>query len=66
MGLSLELYSDNPNDSTSTPGPAVIAQRVIDGARPGAIIIIHSEDQGTQALPAILSGLKAKDYDVIP
>lgn len=64
LGLKLLWFNDNPNDSTSTPGPAVIASRVINGAKPGGTVILHSEQQTADALPSIITGLRARGYNI--
>ena len=56
------------------PPPGVIAQRVLDDVRPGSIILLHDGYNTTQgadrsatlnALPAIIEGLRARDYDIV-
>ena len=57
------------------PGADVIARRSVDGCRPGTILLLHDGDgydasgdrtQTADALPAILSGLRARGYEFVP
>lgn len=50
-------YDVDPLDYTD-PGSALVTQRVLDAARPGSIVSLHTLYPGTaEALPAIFSGL---------
>ena len=53
----------------ATDDPALVAQRILDGVKPGSIILLHDGIDGTvtanravlvKALPMIIDGLKAK------
>ena len=55
------LWDVDPRD-WSSPGASVIASRVLSAVHPGAIVCMHIRTQTAQALPAILSGLKARGY----
>jgi peptidoglycan/xylan/chitin deacetylase (PgdA/CDA1 family) len=46
---------------------AQIVQRCLDGAHPGAIYIFHvgSDSHDGDALPAIIEGLHARDYEIV-
>ena len=52
------------------PGPAVIARRVLAALHPGAIVIMHDgggNRSGTvTALPAIIRGIRAAGYQIVP
>lgn len=57
------------------PGADAIARRTLDGARPGAILLLHDGDgydadgdrrQTAEAVPAVLAGLAARGYRVVP
>jgi peptidoglycan/xylan/chitin deacetylase (PgdA/CDA1 family) len=68
-GWRVVVWSVDPRDYTQ-PGAAEIARRVLDGAHPGAIVLLHdgspngdqSRQQTVAALPAILEGLRARGY----
>jgi peptidoglycan/xylan/chitin deacetylase (PgdA/CDA1 family) len=55
------LWDVDPRD-WSEPGSSVIASRVLSHVHPGAIVCMHLRPQTAAALPAILSGLKARGY----
>jgi len=57
------LWDVDPRD-WSSPGASVIASRVLSAVHPGAIVCMHIRTQTAQALPTILSGLKARGYKV--
>ena len=56
------------------PAPPVIAQRVFDHAKPGAIVLLHDGDDTrsgvdrtptVEALPLIIEGLRARGYQLV-
>ncbi len=55
------LWDVDPRD-WSQPGAGVIASRVLSHVHPGAIVCMHLTPQTAQALPTILSGLRARGY----
>jgi peptidoglycan/xylan/chitin deacetylase (PgdA/CDA1 family) len=55
------LWDVDPRD-WSEPGAGVIASRVLSHVHSGAIVVMHLRPQTAAALPAILSGLKARGY----
>jgi peptidoglycan/xylan/chitin deacetylase (PgdA/CDA1 family) len=55
------LWDVDPRD-WSQPGAGVIASRVLSAVHPGAIVCMHLTPQTAQALPSILSGLRARGY----
>jgi len=57
------LWDVDPRD-WSSPGASVIVSRVLSAVHSGAIVCMHIRTQTAQALPAILSGLKARGYKV--
>jgi peptidoglycan/xylan/chitin deacetylase (PgdA/CDA1 family) len=63
--LTSILWSVNPRDFTE-PGAKVIKQRVLDGVRPGSIVLAHDgggrRRQTLAALPGIIRALKARGY----
>jgi peptidoglycan/xylan/chitin deacetylase (PgdA/CDA1 family) len=67
LGMRRTLWSVSPGDWEEGATPASIARKVLDGAEPGAIILMH--DAGgwpdrpaatLAALPAILDGLRER------
>ena len=53
-------------DQLLRPGAAVITQRILNGARPGAIILSHDiHKQTVDAMPATLAALLAKGYKFV-
>jgi peptidoglycan/xylan/chitin deacetylase (PgdA/CDA1 family) len=62
LGLSVNLWSVDPRD-WAQPGSSVIAQRVLDDVRPGAVVLLHVLHQQTvSALPSIIEGIRARGY----
>jgi len=62
-GLDMILWSVDPND-WKKPGADVVARRLVNGARPGAILLAHDIHPGTiAAMPQVISQLKAKGYE---
>ena len=55
------LWDVDPRD-WSQPGAGVITSRVLGAVHPGAIVCMHLTPQTAQALPSILSGLRARGY----
>jgi peptidoglycan/xylan/chitin deacetylase (PgdA/CDA1 family) len=55
------LWDVDPQDWRE-PGSSAIASRVLSNVHPGAIVCMHLRPQTAAALPAILSGLKARGY----
>lgn len=61
-GMKVILWSVDPLD-WKRPGPGVVSQRIVAGAKPGAIILSHDIHPGTiEAMPAALDALLAKGY----
>lgn len=58
------VWDVDPQD-WSEPGSGVIAQRVLSHVHPGAIVCMHLRGQTAAALPAILSGLRARGYKAV-
>lgn len=64
-GLTIVLWSVDPLDWKS-PGASVVAQRLITGAKPGAITLSHDIKPGTiKAIPQVIDALKAKGYQFV-
>jgi peptidoglycan/xylan/chitin deacetylase (PgdA/CDA1 family) len=65
FGLSVILWSVDPFD-WKRPGASVIEQRILAGARPGAIILSHDiHKQTVDSMPATLDALAAKGYKFV-
>jgi peptidoglycan/xylan/chitin deacetylase (PgdA/CDA1 family) len=65
FGLSVVLWSVDPFD-WKRPGASVISQRILSGAKPGAIILSHDIHQQTiDAMSATLDALLAKGYKFV-
>ena len=69
VGWSLGVWDSD------RPGAAAIAERTVDGARPGSILLLHDGDgydplgdrtQTADAIPAIVAGLQARGYRFVP
>ena len=64
-GMKVILWSVDPFD-WKRPGPQVVEQRILAGAKPGAIILSHDIHPGTiEAMPATLDALLAKGYKFV-
>jgi peptidoglycan/xylan/chitin deacetylase (PgdA/CDA1 family) len=64
-GMKIVLWSVDPDD-WKRPGSEVVEQRILKGAKPGAIIISHDIRAGTvSAMPATLDALLAKGYKFV-
>jgi peptidoglycan/xylan/chitin deacetylase (PgdA/CDA1 family) len=60
------IYWTVDTEDWKQPGAAAITQRVLAGARPGAIILQHDiHGQTIDAMPAALDGLIAKGYHLV-
>jgi peptidoglycan/xylan/chitin deacetylase (PgdA/CDA1 family) len=61
-GLDVIMWSVDPLD-WRRPGASVVAQRLVDGAAPGGILLAHDIHPGTiEAMPETITRLKAKGY----
>jgi len=65
-----ELYWDIDPSGYQRPGAAVIARRVLAALHPGASVIMHdgggNRSQTVAALPAIIRGIRAAGYQIVP
>lgn len=59
-GFGYTVLWDVDASDYRNPGASAIASRVLGPARPGSIILLHVQGQTAAALPAILSGLRAR------
>jgi peptidoglycan-N-acetylglucosamine deacetylase len=65
FGLNVILWSVDPFD-WKRPGVSVIQQRILAGAKPGAIILSHDiHKQTVDSMPATLDALAAKGYKFV-
>ena len=68
MKLLMVLWTIDTNDYRQ-PGMPAIVSTVLGGARPGAIVLMHdaggTRTETVAALPAIISGLRAKGYTLV-
>ena len=66
--MLMVLWTVDTNDY-ERPGVSVIVQRALDGAQPGAIILLHDaggdRTQTIAALPKIIRGLRARGYKLV-
>lgn len=61
-GLNIVLWSVDPLD-WKRPGAAEVARRLVEGARPGAILLAHDIHPGTiEAIPEVIAQLKSQGY----
>ncbi len=62
FGYPTVLWSCDPKD-WQRPGASVVAQRLLDGAYPGGILLVHDLHKPTvDAMPQTLDGLLARGY----
>jgi peptidoglycan/xylan/chitin deacetylase (PgdA/CDA1 family) len=65
LGLATVTWSVDPADYNA-PGVQTIVDRVLSNARPGSIVLLHDgyffRGQTAQALPAIITGLRARGF----
>jgi peptidoglycan/xylan/chitin deacetylase (PgdA/CDA1 family) len=60
------IYWTVDTEDWKRPGAAAITERVLAGARPGAIILQHDiHGETIDAMPAALDGLIAKGYHLV-
>ncbi len=68
LHLLMVLWSVDTGDYQQ-PGVQTIVQRAMEGAHPGAIILLHDaggqRQQTIEALPQIITGLRARGYKLV-
>jgi peptidoglycan/xylan/chitin deacetylase (PgdA/CDA1 family) len=68
LRLLMVLWSADTEDYRQ-PGTATIVQRALEGARPGAILLMHDgggdRSQTVAALPEIITQLRARGYHLV-
>lgn len=63
--LSTVVWSVDPED-WRRPGVSVVADRMLRGARPGAVILAHDIHAATiRAVPAVLDGIRARGLEAV-
>jgi peptidoglycan-N-acetylglucosamine deacetylase len=66
--MLMVLWTVDTNDY-QLPGVATIVERALDGAKPGAIILMHdaggNRSQTATALPKIIAGLRKRGYKLV-
>ena len=66
-GMSFVLWNADSRDWDHNADTDAIVERVLDEARPGAIILLHdSQDATARALDRILTGLSDKGLEIVP
>ena len=61
-GFDVIMWSVDPLD-WQRPGAEVVRQRLVDGAKPGGILLAHDIHPGTiEAMPGTIRDLKAKGF----
>lgn len=64
-GMDLAMWTANSGD-WALPPPKVLAERVLDRAEPGAIILLHNGPLNTvRALPTIITELRRRGYALV-
>ncbi|MFB7470277.1 polysaccharide deacetylase family protein [Kitasatospora sp. NPDC056184] len=67
-GLVTVLWDVDAKD-WSRPGPEAVAERVLSQVRPGSVILLHDgggdRSQTVAALPAVITGLRARGYRIV-
>jgi len=68
LHLLMVLWSVDTNDYRQ-PGVSAIVQEALNGAHPGAILLMHdaggTRTQTIEALPLIINGLRARGYSLV-
>ena len=65
LGYPTILWSVDPEDWTR-PGPAVVTSRLVNGASPGGILLVHDLHKPTvDAMPSTLDQLLAMGYEFV-
>jgi hypothetical protein len=68
MGLLPIQWDVSSGDPTASQSAAGITQNVLEGVRPGSIVLFHANGRGWHteaALPDIIAGLKARGYEFV-
>ena len=60
----LIMWDVDPSDWMN-PSPSTIAHRVIQGTRPGSIVLLHVKRNTAAALPAILRGMQQRSLKAV-
>jgi peptidoglycan/xylan/chitin deacetylase (PgdA/CDA1 family) len=65
LGYSRIVLWDVDTGDWTGEAPAVVAQKAVSGARPGSIILMHTDWNAEKAIPAIVRGLRAKGLEPV-
>jgi peptidoglycan/xylan/chitin deacetylase (PgdA/CDA1 family) len=64
-GLQTALWNEDPRDWQATD-PALLAQNIVDNARPGGVVDLHDIHQVTvDALPSVIDQLRQRGYTFV-
>jgi len=68
-GMTQQWWTVDTSDYLDPPAPAIVS-RVLGGVRPGGVVLLHDgggdRSQTVAALPAIIGGLIAAGYELVP
>lgn len=65
FGMNVAMWEVDPYD-WKKPGPSVVARRILEATKPGAIILVHDIHAPTiDAMPEVIDGLLAKGYKFV-
>lgn len=59
------LWNVSSGDGSASTTPAQMVKYALDGARPGAIILMHFSERAVLALPPLIDGLRAKGLEPV-
>jgi peptidoglycan/xylan/chitin deacetylase (PgdA/CDA1 family) len=64
LGLAICLWDIDTRDWDGAPSAELVTERAL-AARNGSVILLHDGDNVVQALPGIISGLRAKGFRLV-
>lgn len=65
FGVNIAMWEVDPYD-WKKPGPSVVARRILEATKPGAIILVHDiHGQTVDAMPEVIDGLLAKGFKFV-
>ena len=65
LGYSRIIMWDVDTGDWTGEAPAVVAQHAIHDAKPGSIILMHTDWNAEKAVPAIVRGLRARGLEPV-
>lgn len=65
LGMPLVMWTIDTIDWRPSSDSALIAERVLARARPGALVLMHPTDRTVAALPAVLRGLQHQGFRLV-